>query len=202
MKTTHLEVLVEEQSMEEFLRRVLPKLVPHLTFEVYAHLSKEDLLKNLPRRLKAYSKWLPESACILVIVDRDDDDCRKLKTTLEKVAKDSGLSTRTTAGRGRIRVINRIAIEELESWYFGDWSAVLAAYPKVGATVASKAAYRQPDGIKGGTWEAFERELQKAGYFVGGLRKIEAARTIGDHLDPARCKSPSFRALRDALVAL
>jgi hypothetical protein len=62
-----------------------------------------------------------------------------------------------------------------------------------------KAAYRAPDKIKGGTWEAFLRVLQQAGYFTTGLRKIEAARAIAEHMVPSRNTSPSFCALRDAL---
>jgi hypothetical protein len=96
-------------------------------------------------------------------------------------------------------VVNRIAIEELEAWYFGDWRAVRAAYPKVPRNAPQQASFRHPDDIAGGTWEAFERVLQGAGYFGQGLRKVEAARTIAPHLVPRRNTSPSFRALRDAL---
>ena len=56
--------------------------------------------------------------------------------------------------------------------------------------------------IRGGTWETFERVLQKAGYFEGGLRKIEAAKTIGPHMVPDRNTSPSFAALRRFLSSL
>ena len=97
-------------------------------------------------------------------------------------------------------LVNRIAIEELEAWYFGDWPAVCAAYPKVSAHVASKAGYRDPDSIAGGTWEAFERVLQRHGYFRGGLAKIEAARALGAAIDPARNRSVSFGRLRDAVL--
>lgn len=123
---------------------------------------------------------------------------RMLKRRLEAMAHEAGLSTRTSGGR--VAVVNRLAIEELEAWYFGDWSAVAAAYPRVNRTVPAQARYRSPDGIRGGTWEAFERVLQKAGYFKSGLRKIEAARAVATHMDPARNTSPSFTALRTALT--
>lgn len=75
-----------------------------------------------------------------------------------------------------------------------------AAYPRVPASIPSQAPYRAPDAIAGGTWEAFERVLQAAGYFrTGGLRKIEAARAIAEHMVFARNTSPSFRALCQAL---
>lgn len=44
--------------------------------------------------------------------------------------------------------------------------------------------------------------LQNARYFRGGLAKIEAARTIAAHMDPARNRSRSFQALRDVLVEM
>ena len=97
-------------------------------------------------------------------------------------------------------MVNRIAIEELEAWYFGDWKAVKSAYPRVSATVPNRAPYRNSDAIKGGTWEAFERILQNGGYFKNGLRKVEAARTIAAHLNPDCNRSHSFVKFRDALI--
>ena len=41
--------------------------------------------------------------------------------------------------------------------------------------------------------------MKKSGYFVSGLRKIEAATRIAPHIDPTRNASPSFQALRRAL---
>ena len=64
----------------------------------------------------------------------------------------------------------------------------------------SQAKYRDPDAITGGTWEALERLLQKAGYFKTGLRKIEAARSIAAHMDPTRNTSQSFQVFRSALL--
>jgi hypothetical protein len=95
-----------------------------------------------------------------------------------------------------------LAIEELEAWYFGDWNAVRKAYPRAAATIPKKAQYRAPDEIKGGTWEVFERVLQQSGYFLNGLRKIEAAAAIAQHMVPVRNSSPSFCALRDALLEI
>ncbi len=151
--------------MEEALRLLLPKILVNTSFEVYPHQCKHDLLKLLPERLRGYRTWLPENWRILVIVDRDDDDCTKLKKQLEQMSIDAGLATRSQAGGSSFTVVNRLAIEELESWYFGDWDAVRAAYPRVPETIPKKSKYRNPDGIVGGTWEAFEKVLQKAGYF-------------------------------------
>jgi len=199
MAVSHVEVLVEEPSMEAALRALLPSLLGNVTFEIYQHQCKDDLLRRFPDRLRGYSSWLPDDWRIIVLVDRDDDDCRDLKRRLERMATDAGLRTRTSAGRGDRQVVNRLAIEELEAWYFGDWRAVRAAYPRVPDTIPQKARFRDPDAISGGTWEAFERVLKRAGYFRNGLRKIEAARAVAKHWDPEANTSRSFQSLRDVL---
>lgn len=61
---------------------------------------------------------------------------------------------------------------------------------------------RDPDGIGGGTWEAFERVMRPHGYFEGGLRKLEIARMIGAEMDPGRNRSRSFQVFREVLVDL
>jgi hypothetical protein len=53
MKVEHLEVLVEEPSMEAALRLLLPRVVRDLSFEIYPHQCKEELLLRLPERLGA-----------------------------------------------------------------------------------------------------------------------------------------------------
>jgi hypothetical protein len=199
MTVEHVEILVEEPSMEAALRLLLPKVIGRLSFEVHNYQNKNKLLNRLPQRLLGYSKRIPNTWRIVVIVDRDDDDCDQLKARLEKIAADAGLLTRSTAGNKPYVVVNRLAIEELEAWYFGDWEAVRKAYPRVPSTIPSQAKYRNPDGIAGGTWEAFERVLQKAGYFKTGLRKIDAARTVAEHMVPERNSSRSFQVLRLAL---
>ena len=99
-------------------------------------------------------------------------------------------------------MLNRIAVEELEAWFFGDVQAIHQAYEKIPITLARKSAYRDPDAIKGGTWEAMERELQKAGYFKGGLAKIKAARAISANMEPSRNRSRSFQVFRQGLLSI
>ena len=110
------------------------------------------------------------------------------------------LLTRSQAAGGLWRIANRIVIEELEAWYFGDWEAVRLAYPRVSAGIPRRATYRDPDAIKGGTWEAFERVMKKHGYFTTGLRKVEAAEAIAAHINPDRNGSGSFGVFRSILV--
>lgn len=205
MAASHLELLVEEPSMESFLRVLLPRLLPQdRTFEVHSFQGKNDLLSKLDGRLRGYAAWLPEDWRVVVVVDRDDDDCRALKHQLEAAALRAGLRTRTSTGDAQWQLVNRIAIEELEAWYFGDWEAVRARYPRVPAGIPGRQAFRNSDAIAGGTWEAFERVMQRHGYFKGGLAKIEAARAIAEHVDPLRSQSGSFRmfciAIREAFA--
>lgn len=200
MRAEHFEILAEEPSMEAFLKQALPKILKgEATFAVHAYQGKTDLLSKLGSRLRGYSRWLPTSARIIILVDRDDDDCRKLKSQLEQCAAEAGLITRTTAGGLSWQVVNRIVIEELEAWFFGEWIAMRQAFPKLSPNAVRKAAFRSSDAITGGTWEALERIMQKAGYFSGGLRKVECADAFGLHHDPAANTSPSFIAFREAV---
>lgn len=195
-------VYVEEFSMEAALEFVLPKMLDEVDYEIRRFQCKDDLLKNLPDRLKAYSSWLPENWLILVLVDRDDDDCQALKQNLENMSAAAGLISKTTAdSENRFQVANRIVIEELEAWFFGDWSAVQAAYPRVPATIPKKEGFRDPDAILGGTWEALERVLKRAGYFNTGLRKLECARAVAQHMEPSKNTSRSFQAFNSVLAS-
>lgn len=188
--------------MAELLRLILPSLAGQATWQLHEHRSKTDLIRSLPNRLRGYASWIPRSWRIIIVVDRDDDDCEKLKNDLEAIAHGAGLTTKSRHRGTHFTVVNRLAIEELEAWYFGDWGAVCQAYPRVDPHVPSQAKYRSPDAIRGGTWEAFERLLQAAGYFKTGLRKIEAARAVAAHMTPARNTSPSFQSLRRAVSAM
>ncbi len=102
MTAVHLEVLVEEPSIEAFLRALLPRLLPHgRSFEVHPFQGKADLLDKLQSRLRGYAQWLPEDWRVVVVVDRDNDDCESLKERLEVMAANAGLVTRSRAGGRR-----------------------------------------------------------------------------------------------------
>ena len=192
MPISHFEFLLEEPSMEAFLSKFLPRVLPtSCTFGVHAFQGKKDLLSKLEDRLRGYAQWLPSSHCIVVVVDRDNDDCRALKGQLDEISTDAGLLSKSSAPRWQI--VSRIAIEELESWYFGDWEAVHNVYPKVPQNIPKQAKYRDPDQIQGGTWEALERILQRHGYFIGGLRKRELGQKMGESIDASRIVLKVFR---------
>lgn len=199
MTVRHLEFLVEEPSMEEFLRELLPRLLPRdRTFAIHSFRGKPDLRRKLDDRLRGYSKWLPADWRIIVMVDRDEDDCLVLKKELEAAASRAGLRTRSVASGGPWQLVNRIVVQELEAWFFGDWKAVREAYPRVSAGTPRQSRYRDPDDV-GRTWEAFERILKRHGYFRTGVRKREVARAIAAHLVPERNRSHSFGVLLDVI---
>ncbi len=201
MPANHLVLLVEEPSMEAFLDTLLHRLLPGgPTFEIHAFQGKSDLLGKLEERLRAYQRWLPDDWRLVVMVDRDNDDCQELKERMERLAAVSGLRTRSIAENDGWQLVNRVVIEELEAWYFGDWKAVRAVYPKLNPSVPRQASHRDPDAVAGGTWEAFERVLQREGYFKTGLRKIEAARAIAAHFEPDQNRSRSFANFWDAIT--
>jgi hypothetical protein len=185
--------------MEAALRVLIPKIAGNVRHDIITFQGKSDLLQELPGRLGGYRKWSPPGLRIVVVVDRDNDDCLELKRKLEAWARQVGFVTKSSAKDGSFTVVNRIAIEELEAWFFGDWEAVRSAYPKVSPTIPEKQAYRFPDDIHGGTWEALERVLRNAGYYKNGLPKVEAATNIARHMDPKRNQSRSFQTFVKAL---
>lgn len=200
----HVVFLLEEPSAEAFLQGFLPKLLPAETsWDLIAFQGKTDLLGKLEARLRGYRPWMPNDWRIVVLLDEDREDCIDLKARMEAAAHAVGFSTKSKPSlQGRFSILNRISVEELEAWFFGDIPALVSAYPRVSQHIGNRAAYRDPDAIEGGTWEALERELQRAGYYGGGLPKIEVARNLAVHMDPARNLSVSFRCFRAGLSAL
>lgn len=93
-------------------------------------------------------------------------------------------------------------VEELEAWFFGDVQALVTAYPGVSPHLATQAKYRDPDAITGGTWEALEKVLQRAGYHQGGLEKVKAAREISLHMNPLDNRSKSFQIFYEGLLKM
>lgn len=157
--------------MEAALELILPKILREgVRIEIRQFQCKDELLKRLPQRLNGYAKWLPESSRILVLVDRDGDDCVVLKQKLEVIAATARLGTKTSPLNGRVHVINRIAIEELEAWFFGDWKAVRQAYGRMDKNTPAKAPYRNPAQFQG---EPGKRSKEKCKKEATSIRDSE-----------------------------
>ena len=202
----HIEFLVEEPSIEAAFENLLPKILGDaVTYQTHVYQGKQDLLSKLPTRLLGYRAWLPPDWKIVVLLDEDRQDCHQLKATMEQIAHQAGLSTKTSPDfAGQFQVINRIAVEELEAWFFGDVKALHQAYPRIPENLHYQTRYRNPDAISGGTAEALERLLVRKNYYPQaiGLPKIEAARTISRFMEPARNRSHSFQIFYDALRSI
>jgi hypothetical protein len=198
-----LHFYVEEESAEHALIELIPRILDPLGedygFDIFTFQGKPDLLRKLPTRLKAYQHRNWEDWRVFILVDRDGDDCRELKRKLEDIAQDAGLTTKTASPTG-YQVVNRIVVEELEAWFFGDVEALCTAYTSVPTTLAAQAKYRDPDAIAGGTAEALERLLKDD--HPNGLGKVRAAQDIARHMQPERNRSASFRAFRDAVLGV
>ena len=130
MSASYFEFHVEEPSLEAFLAAWLPRTLPeNCIFNIHPYQGKNALLRKIEDRLKGYATCLPDEYRIVVIVDLDGDKCKELKSKLELICKSAGLRSRRIVGGLGWQAVTRIAIEELEAWYFGDWQAVCQAYP-------------------------------------------------------------------------
>ncbi|MBS3029613.1 MAG: DUF4276 family protein [Dolichospermum sp. DET50] len=188
----HIHFLVEESSTEIALKFIVPKIIGNIhTFEIHNFGNKNNLLKKLPERMKAYANFIPDDWRIVILVDEDRANCLELKNKL------CDASSVVTEKKGNI-VLHRIVVEELESWFIGDVAAIRAEYEKIPASLPQQAKFRDPDAIKGGTWEELDKILKKYGYETG-LQKMNFAQKVSPHMDVENNQSRSFQVFRDGL---
>ncbi|RCX17704.1 uncharacterized protein DUF4276 [Fontibacillus phaseoli] len=180
--------------MKKALDVLIPKIIDTKhSFDVYNFRSKQDLMKKLESRLRGYSKLRNDwDFRIVVLVDEDRQDCKELKQFMVDTANVSGVRDIT---------LNRIVVEELEAWFFGDVAALRAVYPRIPESLGEQIRFRNPDQIPGGTWEALDKTLIQYGYRTG-LVKTEAAEKIALHMDPWSNRSTSFKVFRDGIINL
>lgn len=199
--SVHLEFFLEERSAEVVLKTILPKIVSStVSRRFHEFRGKHNLLKQLPRRLKSLRLKIPRDWRIVVLIDEDRENCHVLKSKLEQIAHDAGFVTKSSAVQNQdFQIVNRLAIEELEAWFFGDPKAVRQAFPRVSKTIEHQAKYRNPDAIGGGTYEALERLLKR--YYRRGLTKTAVAQKIASHMEPNRNRSRSFQVFIEGLKA-
>ncbi len=191
------EVLVEGAADVPVLREVLTRrfgLVEGAQFRLHAHRGrgtlpadvlsqppphKLGLLDQLPAKLRGWS-WLGPQACVVVVVDADNDDCKELLRRLHDML--------VRLPKRPARVLFRLAIEETESWFLADRSAIERAYPK--ARLA-KLMRMQPDAVVG-AWEVLANVIGMRPDRVSGLDKFEWANRIAPHLNLDQPGSPSL----------
>jgi hypothetical protein len=211
----HFEILVEDRSGHALLETLLPELLgtqgePH-TWNVHGYKgigrippglaaagdpANRILLDQLPRILRGYRKT-PGIDAVVVVMDTDTKDCRDLLDDLRELAKECDMSDRT---------MFRLAIEEMEAWYFGDRNAILEAYPRAKRAVLD--TYVQ-DSVCG-TWELLadavypggSAAIKLAGWPLPGQVKHQWAEEIGLFMNVEENASPSFCKLRDGIRRL
>lgn len=211
----HIEILVEDSSGEKLLQVLLPQLLgsqgnPH-TWRLHAYKgigriphdlvtradpAKRILLEQLPKLLRGYGNT-PGIDAVVVVLDTDKRDCTAFLDELKGVSEDMAPELNT---------MFRLAIEEIEAWYFGDQDALLAAYPKAKLDILEK--YTQDSVCD--TWELLadavhpggSAAIKKAGWPLPGQVKHEWAEKIGPQMDPDKNISPSFAKFRDGLRRL
>ena len=152
--------------------------------------------------MKIYRQWIPDDWRIILLIDEDRENCHELKAYLEEVAGEAGFVTKSSAAPNEdFQVVNRLAIEELEAWFFGDVKALHTAYPRIPKTLQYQRKYRNPDAIQGGTYEALERLLIQQNYFRERIPKPTVAQNIAQHMEPSRNRSKSFQVFVEGIKA-
>ena len=166
--------LLEEPSAKNLLDVLLPELLPaHCCFRTIPHEGKSDLLKSIPKKLRA---WRNPEARFIVLHDQDANDCVQLKREIANVCSDSG----------RDDVLVRIVCRELEAWYFGDPDAVEKAYPKFKAhKVRRRADFRDPDRIA--------KPAARLAGMIPGFQKGSASLSIPKYMEIENNASRSFQ---------
>lgn len=182
MKT--LVCFLEEPSAKEMLKGVLPRLLPEdieCTYIVFE--GKQDLEKQLVRKLR---NWLKPDSVFLVMRDQDSADCEVVKENLLNLCREAG----------KQKVLVRIACRELESFYFGDLSAVEKGLGLADiAKHREKSKYRNPDSIINPCDELEKLTSDKYQHVMG-------SRSIAPHLSLENNTSHSFNVLLSGLKKL
>lgn len=185
-KQIRLEILLEEPSMENFFKIILPKVLPEgyeldVNCFLHAHQGKTDLQKSLSTKVKAY-QYFPQKVQLVVVHDQDSNDCKVLK---------QGLIDSIRAENVDQSYLVRIACRELENWYLGDMQAIEAVYPSFKAVKhQNRAKYRNPDNVFG----AFELKQM-----IDQFSKGYASKNIPLHMNINKNNSTSFNHLINGL---
>lgn len=169
--------LLEEPSMVELLRGVLPKVFPEWVenhhWIAVPHNGKSDLEASVPRKLRA---WCVPDDRFIIMRDNDGGDCRVHKQRLLQLA----------AVKPAEQVLVRIVCQELEGWFLGDLEAVKAAYPVAARNIiATHLKLPAPD-----TMTNAAQELSQLTEVPG---KVGRAKAISSHMDVEANLSHSFQ---------
>jgi hypothetical protein len=175
-----LEELSAKVMLEGFINAHFKYDPAEFDFRYCVHEGKQDLEKNLERRLKG---WLLPDTMFVVIRDQDAGDCVLIKKNLHGKCK----------AAGRPEAVVRIACHELESFYLGDLAAVAQGLGLRNSVKSkNKAFFREPDMI-------VQPSKKLEALTKGTYQKIDGSRKIAPFLNPQINRSHSFRVLYKTL---
>jgi Domain of unknown function (DUF4276) len=175
--------LLEESSLENVLKEILPKIIPdEISFICIPHQGKQDLAKSIPKKIRAF-QFNPATKFVIVH-DQDSHDCKKLKSELLEICQNAGNKN----------ILIRIICHELESWFLGDLVAVETAYglkPQSLSKRQNQIKFRNPDQLN-----SAKEELRKlvSEYYPG-----THSRMIAPYLSLTKNKSRSFQVFLDGI---
>jgi hypothetical protein len=175
----------------------------HVDFRIHAHRGRGKLPANplaqpdpkhrglfdqLPAKLRGFGKYMDDEFLVLVLADVDNDDCVQLLADLSKML--AQLPSKPP------HVLFRLAIEETESWFLADTTAIQRAFPK--AKLAS--IQNLPPDARVGAWEKLAACLSQKPDTVTGSDKYKWAKEIAPHLNLLAPFSPSLGKLISGLA--
>ena len=183
---------LEERSAKVMLEEVLSRLLPSdVTFQCIAFDGKQDLEKQLVRKLKG---WNRPNSVFLVMRDQDQSNCMDVKIRLQGLCQEAG----------KPETLVRIACQELESFYFGDLSAVAKGLdlPDI-ERYKTKRLYRDPDQIIN-PGDELKKLTGKLTSNKNVYSKVLGSRSIAPHLslDGSTNTSNSFNVLLSGIIKL
>ena len=188
----HVEILVEDASTDAALQVLLRRMLmgrPDDSWRIVPFRGKARMLERLPGVLRAVAQ-MPHVDEVLVVIDRDNDDCHALKARIQDVANHATpQGPKGSLLRDHLRI--RIAMRELESWFLGDPAAVIAAYPRVTTADLPRIRGQDVDAMTN-AWEQLQRPLLKRRYYETRMPKVTVAESIAAHLDLSGCRTKSY----------
>jgi len=177
--------LLEEESVRELLKGLLPRIIPEeiretINIRYICFEGKQDLDRNITPKIRSYRN--PASSFI-ILRDQDSADCHILKDDLR--------SKCTIANRPDSVI--RIACREIESWYLADLLAVERGLNINGLSQhQNKRKYRAPDYL--------HKPSKDLKILTNNIyQKVSGSRSIGPFLQLDNCRSNSFKVFVDGI---
>lgn len=178
-----LEFLVEEESMAEILKVLLPQILSdswklNENYFIRPHQGKQDLKRSIANKLIGFARMKHIRTGFFIMQDQDSNDCRVLKQDIINICKQHSANN--------IGYLVRIVCHELEAWYLGDMFAIQSVFPPFNSQrYANSARFRVPDNCVNPC-----DELKK---IVGDYSQIGMAKKIAPCMSITRNISKSFQ---------